>query len=131
MKIGVLRSEFDEFSVKRLTDEIKEIGLKRAILFWEEDDFEWEPFTKLKMQTHRTCSMFYGQLVREDKDVVYHGEIVTAKDTIAPLLRWKISDDEYRVIFGDLHIENVSKEELAELETDLNKLEFLHFPAPQ
>ncbi|NYT03189.1 MAG: zf-HC2 domain-containing protein [Candidatus Methanofastidiosa archaeon] len=110
---------------------IKEIGLQRAIVFWEEDDFEWEPFAKINMLLRQTCIKFYGQLIKEDKDVAYHGEIVTAKDVNAPLLRWKISDDEYRVIFGDLHIENVSKEELAELETDINKLEFLHFPASQ
>jgi len=32
-------------------------------------------------------------------------------------MRWKISDDQYRVIFGDLTIENVSAEALAELES--------------
>jgi len=109
---------------------IKEIGLKRAILFWEEDDFEWEPFTKLNMQFHRTCPMFYGQLVKEDKDVAYYGKTVTAKDTNAPLMRWRISDDLYRVIFGDLSIKDVSVERLAELEADLKDLQFLKFPTP-
>jgi hypothetical protein len=31
-------------------------------------------------------------------------------------MRWKASDDEYRVIFGNLTLENVSKEELSQLE---------------
>ena len=113
-----------------LQRKIKEIGLERAILFWEEDDFEWESFTKLNMQIHRTCSMFYGQLVKEEKDVAYHGKIVTAKDTNAPLMRWKIADDLYRVLFGDLSIKDVSIEELAELEADLKDLQFLKFPTP-
>jgi hypothetical protein len=34
----------------------------------------------------------------------------------AVLLRWKISDDQYRVIFGDLSAMNVTAEQLAELE---------------
>jgi len=109
---------------------INEIGLQRAIFFWEEDDFNWEPFAKLFSQIHLICPMFYGKLVNEDKDVAYHGEIVTAEDTNAPLMRWEIADDEYRVIFGDLRIENVSKDKLADLEADLKKLQFLYFPPP-
>jgi hypothetical protein len=31
-------------------------------------------------------------------------------------MRWKVSDNEYRVIFGDLHAETVTTENLAELE---------------
>jgi len=34
-------------------------------------------------------------------------------------MRWSISDNEYRVIFGDLRAENVTAEELAELEKSL------------
>jgi hypothetical protein len=34
----------------------------------------------------------------------------------AVLLRWKISDDQYRVIFGDLSTMDVTAEQLAELE---------------
>ena len=37
------------------------------------------------------------------------------------LLRWKVSENEYRVIFGDLHAETVSPEKLAELEKALPK----------
>jgi hypothetical protein len=36
-------------------------------------------------------------------------------------MRWKVSDNEYRVIFGDLHAERVSREKLAELEAALPK----------
>ncbi len=34
-------------------------------------------------------------------------------------MRWKISDNKYRVIFGDLAIEDVSFEELNKLETSV------------
>ena len=37
------------------------------------------------------------------------------------LLRWKVSDNEYRVIYGDLHVETVAADKLAELEAALPK----------
>jgi hypothetical protein len=37
------------------------------------------------------------------------------------LLRWKVSDNEYRVIYGDLHAGTVTPEKLAELEAGLPK----------
>jgi hypothetical protein len=46
---------------------------------------------------------------------------VTPKDTDKVLLRRKLSDKEYRVIFGDLHAETVTPERLAELEKALRK----------
>jgi len=64
----------------------------------------------------RSASDFYRQLARENKDVVYYGDTVTAEDVDMVLMRWKISDNEYRVIFGDLTTENVPAESLAELE---------------
>jgi len=60
--------------------------------------------------------LFYGKLVKEDKDVAYYGEKVTTQDIEKVLMRWKISDQKYRVIFGDLSTLDVSYEELVELE---------------
>jgi len=59
---------------------------------------------------------FYNKLVLEDKDPVYYGGDVNAGDANAVLMRWKVTDDTYRVIFGDLTIENISAEELKEME---------------
>jgi hypothetical protein len=36
-------------------------------------------------------------------------------------MRWKVSDNEYRVIFGDLHTQTVTAEARADLEKDLPK----------
>jgi len=55
------------------------------------------------------------------KDPAYYGKTVTPKDADKILLRWKVSDNEYRVIFGDLRAETVTKEKLAELEAALPK----------
>ena len=62
-----------------------------------------------------TC-LFYGELLRQGKDAAYFGDTVGAEDTGDVLMRWKISDDKYRVVFGDLSTQDVSTEHLAELE---------------
>jgi hypothetical protein len=54
---------------------------------------------------------FYDQLVEENKNVVYHGDKVTAQDIDAELMQWRISDNEYRVIYGDLRTETVVDKE--------------------
>jgi len=60
--------------------------------------------------------LFYMTLVEDKKEPVYYGETVGPEDVEAVLLRWKINDSEYRVIFGDLSAMDVSAEKLAELE---------------
>ncbi|MFH1717354.1 MAG: hypothetical protein ABIF19_08395 [Planctomycetota bacterium] len=57
----------------------------------------------------------------DNKDPAYYGETVTPKDADKVLMRWKVSDNEYRVIYGDLHAETVTPEKLAELEAALPK----------
>ena len=62
---------------------------------------------------------FYQTLIQGKKDPAYHGEFVTPKDADLVLMRWKISDNEYRVIFGDRHAETVTAEAMEELEKRL------------
>lgn len=69
----------------------------------------------------RCFTAFYAGLRFDKKDPAYYGETVTPKDADKVLLRWRLSDSEYRVIFGDLHAETVSPEKLAELERNLPK----------
>jgi hypothetical protein len=64
---------------------------------------------------------FYAGLQYDKKDPAYYGKTVTPKDADKVLLRWKVSDNEYRVIFGDLHAQTVTAEKLAELEKALPK----------
>jgi outer membrane lipoprotein-sorting protein len=63
--------------------------------------------------------MFYVTLTQEDRDPAYYGNIVTPADADRILMRWKVSDTEYRVIFGSLHVETVTADVLAELEAAL------------
>jgi hypothetical protein len=69
----------------------------------------------------RGLGRFYTWLQFDKKDPAYYGKMVTPKDADKVLMRWKVSDKEYRVIFGDLHAETVTPEKLAELERLLAK----------
>ena len=60
----------------------------------------------------------FGKLEAEGKEPVYSGATVTAADSDKVLLRWKLDDGQYCVIFGDLRIEDVSAGRLAELEAE-------------
>ncbi len=68
------------------------------------------------MRPVQSLGMFYIMLVQDKKEPAYYGDTVTVQDVEKVLLRWKISDNQYRVIFGDLSALDVSTEELAELE---------------
>jgi len=71
--------------------------------------------------TIQAASMFYAKLLDEDqeqdRDIAYYGGTVTADDSEAVLMRWKLSNGQYRVIFGDLTVETVTAERLAKLES--------------
>jgi len=69
----------------------------------------------------RRLIWFYVRLMQDKKDPAYYGKTVTPKDADKVLLRWKLSENKYRVIFGDLRAETVSPEKLAELEKALQK----------
>ncbi len=61
-------------------------------------------------------AFFYEKLVEDNKDPAYYGQTVGPDDINKVLLRWKLDNGQYRVIFSDLSIRNVTPEELAELE---------------
>jgi hypothetical protein len=82
------------------------------------DPNEEEVAMILKLQT---IGMTYAMMVKDGNEPAYYGDRVTAQFPHAVLMRWKIADDTYRVIYGDLTVEDVSAERLAELEaTPLN-----------
>jgi len=63
-------------------------------------------------------AQYIGKLEAEGKDPVYSGATVTSADSGKVLLRWKLDNGRYRIIFGDLRIEDVSAERLTELEAE-------------
>ncbi|MCK4793129.1 MAG: hypothetical protein KAV87_55880 [Desulfobacteraceae bacterium] len=103
---------------------LEEESLKEALKLTGDDDPDsWKSLSDdektRKMSEFMSLggpAFFYETLVEENKDPVYYGETVGPDDTDKVLLRWKLDDGQYRVIFGDLSIRNVTPEELAELE---------------
>jgi hypothetical protein len=71
------------------------------------------------MQPIMGIATFHMLLVEDGKEPTYYGDIVTPEDAEQVLMRWKVSDTEYRVIFGSLHVETVDAATLAELEASL------------
>ncbi len=71
-----------------------------------------------QVSTLKYGAQYFGTLQTEGKDPVYNGQTVTAADADKVLLRWKLDDGQYRVIFGDLRIEDVSAERLADLQVE-------------
>jgi outer membrane lipoprotein-sorting protein len=65
------------------------------------------------------AATFYILLVQDHKDPAYYGDKVKPGDAKQVLMRWKVSDNQYRVIFGGLHAETVTSDVLAELEKAL------------
>ena len=55
-------------------------------------------------------------IVTADRDFAYYGATVTPKDTDKVLLRWKLDNGQYEVIFGDLRAETVTASKLQALE---------------
>ncbi len=74
---------------------------------------------KKSMETVRplqSIGFFYMTLVPDKKEAVYYGESVGPDDADMVLLKWKVSDDHYRVIFGDLTAEDLTADQWNELE---------------
>jgi len=76
---------------------------------------------RVAMLPMQCLNKFRIKLGGDKKDPAYYWKIVTPKDTDKVLMRWKVSDNEYRVIYGDLHAETVTPDKLAELEKALPK----------
>ena len=59
-----------------------------------------------------------NELQRHDAGAVYHGKTVGPEDTTKVLFRWTLNDGRFRVIYGDLHVEDVVEAKLKMLEKD-------------
>ena len=64
-------------------------------------------------------SNFYKNLIQKEKEVVFYSESFDSGESDSILMHWKLSDDKYRVIFGDLHAETVNAEKLIKLQTHM------------
>jgi outer membrane lipoprotein-sorting protein len=109
MEIAKIITESDSPAAVEWREQIKSAGSKEAAIRYGQE----------RMMKLTSLTMFPMILAGQGKDPVYHGDAVTPNDMELPLMRWKVSNTEYRVIFGDLHAETVTAEALAELEAAL------------
>jgi hypothetical protein len=98
------------------TEENKQIQQRIESLSEEEQ----QRLQKQTLPTMMGLSTFSTMMGTNNKGYAYHGEYVTPEDSDQVLMRWKISESEYRVIFGDLHAETISIETLKELEKEFS-----------
>jgi len=59
---------------------------------------------------------FRDSLIAQGREVVYYGDRADPKDKMAILMHWKLSDDQYGVILGDLSARTVSSTTLIRLQ---------------
>jgi hypothetical protein len=120
-----LMNLIQEFSALKDSENLTDAGLKlqeeMKQMTKDKDDEHIKNKAMEMMRQVQSLGMFYMTLAQDKKEPAYYGDIVTVQDVEKVLLRWKISDDQYRVIFGDLSALDVSTEELAELEKLLPK----------
>jgi anti-sigma factor RsiW len=75
----------------------------------------------ITMMPLQMLGAFYMSLGQEKKEPAYYGKVAQPGDIAQVLLRWKTGENEYRVIFADLHAETVDADTLAKLEAALPK----------
>ena len=68
------------------------------------------------MMPIRGLSEFYRRLHAEDRDPAYFGGKVAPGDKEQVLLRWKVSDGVFKVVYGNLRVETIPAERLGALE---------------
>jgi len=61
----------------------------------------------------------YEYLVGKGKEVAYYGENIKTGDSNAVLMHWRLSDGNYRVVFGDLREETILAEDLISLQSKM------------
>ena len=114
-KMSLNREFFDTFVVRN-RENLTDAGLKLKEELESMDPEQSIPKAMKMSQSITWIGEFYKILVDNGNDPAYYGQMVGHEDTDAVLMRWKISDNEYRIIFGDLSVGNATAEELSKLE---------------
>ena len=106
-----------QMNVMTLTKESAEIFAKKSasVPNGKPSDEQTQQMTA-EMMKMQAPVLFYSKLGRDGNDPAYYGNDVNAGDANSVLMRWKISGDTYRVIYGDLSAENVTAEKLKQME---------------
>jgi len=106
------------------------LRLKEELKGWLTEDEKLDRIRSAGWPLRRLI-WFYVRLIQDKKDPAYYGKTVTPKDSDKVLLRWKLSENKYRVIYGDLRVETISPEKLAELENPVRQPSVKMTPASE
>jgi len=109
----------DNQYMKNLSEKLKEEKEEMSRTTEMSEDEIRNAIMKKSMEIMRplqSIGFFYMMLVADKKEPVYYGESVGPDDADKVLLKWKVSDNQYRVIFGDLTAEDLTADQLNELE---------------
>ena len=108
-----------EFSAIKNGKNLTDAGLKlKEEMDRVQKDEHMKKLTEMMSQV-QSIGMFYMMLVQDKKEPAYYGEFIGPDNAEAVLMRWKVFEGRYRVIFGDLSALDVNTEELAELEKSM------------
>jgi hypothetical protein len=113
----ILALSQDMENMKSLTDKLKKLREELSRTRMTEEEIRNAVMKKSMeiMRPIQSPGWFYMMLITDKKEPVYYGQSVGPDDAEAVLMRWKVSENRYRVIFGDLSTQDVSTGELAEL----------------
>jgi hypothetical protein len=97
----------------------KLMGMSRDAMGWVKpsDTLKWRD-PKQGEFAHGSYGLSWINVIQRDfAEGVYNGKAVTPNDAAKVLVRWKLDDGDYRVIFGDLSSASVSPSRIRELES--------------
>ena len=118
---GNYPEKIDLMSLMREYGKIKDSATEAAIEFKKqikeaETEEEKSQMLMQQMAPVQSLGMFYAMLIQDKKDPAYYGDQVTPEDTDAVLMRWKLDNGKYKVIFGDLSTVEMEYEDLIKIE---------------
>ncbi|MHC4743340.1 MAG: LamG-like jellyroll fold domain-containing protein [Planctomycetota bacterium] len=118
---GEYAEDIDTTTLMRQVDELRGSASAAADRFRKR--LRWAGSEERRMETLievmrpvQALRMFYAMQMQNGNDPAYYGDQVTPEFPHAILMRWSIEHGNYRVIFGDLSVAEVTADELAELE---------------
>ena len=79
----------------------------------------WTSKSATEKVLNKQSSQLYRELVSKGKDITYYGESINPDGSDSILMHWKVDEDKYMVIFGNLKKEIVSSEDLIKLQSEM------------
>ena len=106
--VGDPNTELGKKLLEKIKRKMETVGLDQVKL----QEFVMQDF----VAPLQSLGTFYMTLVQDKKDPAYYGNEVTPEDTDAVLMRWKLDNGKYKVIFCDLSTVEMDYEDLIKIE---------------